>query len=103
MGMGMNPTQVKVAVSEGAFGKQLGKTMSVNVLERIFVRLLPAAGLVRKALVDRWGNGTALDALEKTRDYELEFPKVPAKTIGVEAEKGKNAKNKKGKGKQHTA
>merc|ERR1711957_857686 len=50
--MGMDPTKVKVAVTEGALGKQLGNTMSVNVVERIFVRLLPAAGLVRKALID---------------------------------------------------
>ena len=34
-------------------GKQLGNTMSVNVLERIFARVLPAAGLAKPgALVD---------------------------------------------------
>merc|ERR1719197_464143 len=64
----MNPTTFKLAVSQVQLGKQLGNTMSVNVLERIFVRLLPAAGLARKgSLADRWENGEAVKELMQTR------------------------------------
>jgi DNA (cytosine-5)-methyltransferase 1 len=64
---GMDPTKFKVAVTESQLGKQLGNTMSVNVLERLFVRLLPAAKLVKKDEVkDRWENGSALRDLIKT-------------------------------------
>jgi len=63
----MDPTKFKVAVTESQLGKQLGNTMSVNVLERLFVRLLPAAKLVKKDEVkDRWENGSALRDLIKT-------------------------------------
>merc|ERR1740121_2080166 len=42
-------------VSDPQLGKQIGNAMSVNVLERIFVRLLPAAGLwPARQLQDRW-------------------------------------------------
>jgi len=55
---GMTPEGFKVAVSEAQFGKQIGNAMSCNVLERLFVRILPAAGLVRHgALRDRWQHG----------------------------------------------
>uniref|UniRef100_A0A7S1MC65 DNA (cytosine-5-)-methyltransferase n=1 Tax=Alexandrium catenella TaxID=2925 RepID=A0A7S1MC65_ALECA len=55
---GMDPASFKVAVSEAQLGKQIGNAMSVNVLERLFVRVLPAAGLVRHgALRDRWEAG----------------------------------------------
>merc|ERR1712194_464674 len=65
---GMNPTKFHVAVSDTQLGKQLGNTMSVNVLERLFVRLLPAAKLVRAgALKDRWASGQAVKALARTR------------------------------------
>jgi len=48
----------KVAVSECQLGKQIGNAMSVNVLERLFARLLPAAGLAAAgSLVDRWADG----------------------------------------------
>jgi len=65
---GMNPTTFKVAISETQLGKQLGNTMSVNVLERLFVRLLPAAGLARGELKDRWATGQAVKKLADTRD-----------------------------------
>lgn len=65
---GMNPTTFKVAVSAGQLGRQLGNTMSVNVLERLLFKVLPAAKLVRKSEVeDRWANGKALKALAATR------------------------------------
>jgi len=66
---GMDPTIFKVVVSETQLGKQLGNTMSVNVLERLFCRLLPAVGLTasRSQLPDRWENGEAVRVLMATR------------------------------------
>lgn len=66
---GMNPTKFKVAVSRAKHGFQLGNSMSVCVLERIFVSLLPAAQLVGPSvkLEDRWKSGKALKELAKTR------------------------------------
>jgi len=55
---GMHPESFKVAVSSAQLGKQIGNAMSVNVLERLLVRMLPAAGLARHgSLVDRWASG----------------------------------------------
>merc|ERR1719277_1015304 len=61
---GMEPEGFKVVVSEKQWGKQIGNAMSCNVLERILVRLLPAAGLYPAArLHDRWESaGTAAPA-----------------------------------------
>merc|ERR1719330_1914310 len=62
---GMEPEGFKVVVSQGQWGKQIGNAMSCNVLERILVRLLPAAGLHPAALLhDRWESaaGTAAPA-----------------------------------------
>merc|ERR1719231_2055624 len=69
---GMDATKFKVAVSQCQLGKQLGNTMSVNVLERLFCRLLPAAKLCKnKALQDRWatknGMSKAVKLLAATR------------------------------------
>jgi len=46
----------KQVVSDRAIGAQIGNAMSQNVIERLFVSLLPAAGLVQKdfPLRDRW-------------------------------------------------
>mmetsp|Transcript_33737 Transcript_33737/g.85291 ORF Transcript_33737/g.85291 Transcript_33737/m.85291 type:complete len:344 (+) Transcript_33737:3-1034(+) len=66
---GMNPSKFRQVVSDTQLGKQLGNTMSVNVLERLLVRLLPAAGLVSAAgLRDRWEDGSAVRALARTRN-----------------------------------
>mmetsp|Transcript_33738 Transcript_33738/g.85296 ORF Transcript_33738/g.85296 Transcript_33738/m.85296 type:complete len:396 (+) Transcript_33738:139-1326(+) len=66
---GMDPSKFRQAVSDPQLGKQLGNTMSVNVLERLLVRLLPAAGLVSAAgLRDRWEDGSAVRALARTRN-----------------------------------
>jgi len=55
---GIDPQTFKVDVSETQLGKQIGNAMSVNVLERLFVRILPAAGLVPHGLLhDRWEAG----------------------------------------------
>merc|ERR1711865_881686 len=64
---GMDPTNFTVAVSENRLGHQLGNTMSVCVLERLFTRLLPAAKLVRGTIKDRWASGQALKKLMATR------------------------------------
>jgi len=62
---GLNPDKIKVAVSARQWRMQLGNTMSVNVLERLLSRLLPAAGLTG-ALPDRWASGAAQTELEAT-------------------------------------
>ena len=66
----MSPRRLKLAVSENQFQKQLGNTMSVNVLERLLISVLPAAGLTR-ALPDRWAAGKALAELEASRGHTL--------------------------------
>jgi len=54
----------KVAVSEPQLGKQIGNAMSVNVLERLFARLLPAAGLAAPgSLCDRWADSSSAPAV----------------------------------------
>ena len=63
---GMNPDHFKQVVSDAQWRKQLGNAMSVNVVERLLARLLPAVGLTG-ALPDRWASGTALAELETTR------------------------------------
>lgn len=42
---GFQPRQFRTVVSPSEVGKQCGNAMSVNVLERVLVNLLPAAGL----------------------------------------------------------
>merc|ERR1712129_455001 len=55
---GMRPQTFKKAVSETQLGIQIGNAMSVNVLERLFVRALPAVGLVaHNTLLDQWAHG----------------------------------------------
>jgi DNA (cytosine-5)-methyltransferase 1 len=55
---GMRPKKFKKAVTERQLGIQIGNAMSVNVLERLFVRALPAAGLVaHNTLIDHWARG----------------------------------------------
>jgi len=50
---------VKV-VTDNQLGRQIGNAMSCNVLERLFVKLLPAAGLAQaSSLLDRWDTTAA--------------------------------------------
>lgn len=50
-----------VVTSDRHFASLLGNAMSVNVLERLLVKLLPAAGLwPAELLVDRWAAGLAV-------------------------------------------
>ena len=52
---GMTPQKWRCVVSKTQFGYQIGNAMSQNVLERLLVKLLPAAGLVKPSEVtDRW-------------------------------------------------
>lgn len=52
---GMKGITFRQVVSDSQQGKLLGNSMSLNVLERIFVRALPAAGLMPASkLHDRW-------------------------------------------------
>ena len=62
--MGITPGRLSSdGVSDRQFQHMLGNAMAVNVLERIFVRLLPAVGLVHSsALIDRWGTGDGQQA-----------------------------------------
>jgi len=72
---GMRPEKIKKAVSTNQLGVQIGNAMSVNVLERLFVKALPAAGLVaHDALKDRWASG-----------------KTPAELTNVAARKKRSA------------
>jgi len=59
----------RIAVSEAQLGKQIGNAMSCNVLERLFVRLLPAAGLAA-SLHDRWEQLAAPSTPKARRDLK---------------------------------
>eukprot|EP00931_Biecheleriopsis_adriatica_P081452 TRINITY_DN5477_c0_g1_i1.p1 TRINITY_DN5477_c0_g1~~TRINITY_DN5477_c0_g1_i1.p1 ORF type:complete len:404 (+),score=70.21 TRINITY_DN5477_c0_g1_i1:86-1213(+) len=54
----------KQVVSNSQLGAQIGNAMSQNVIERLMLKVLPAAGLVsyRRRLVDRWQNSAARKA-----------------------------------------
>merc|ERR1712128_147216 len=80
---GMDPTKFTVAVSENRLGHQLGNTMSVCVLERLFTRLLPAAKLVRGTIKDRWASGHALKKLMATRGKGFKGMSAKAKKVAV--------------------
>jgi len=70
-GRRMNPNEMlrcqgmersfKQVVSDRAIGAQIGNAMSQNIIERILISLLPAAGLVTHdvRLVDRWARKVA--------------------------------------------
>ena len=42
---GMDPSQIRVVVSDAVFTRQLGNSMSVNVVERILCQALGLAGV----------------------------------------------------------
>ena len=65
---GMSPSTFICAVSDRQLGIQLGNTMSVNVLERLFFMLLPACLLVPPGVLrDNWADGSGLRRLVATR------------------------------------
>ena len=59
---GVHLSIAKHGVSELQLKQMLGDTISLNVLERILTRLLPAMGLTG-ALPDRWADGTRFSEL----------------------------------------
>jgi len=74
---GMNPTKFNVAINDLHLGAQLGNTMSVNVLERLLVRVLPAAGLVSsQAVTDHWVSGRRMQELSRTIGKGFKHVKV---------------------------
>jgi hypothetical protein len=62
---GMDPTKFKVVVNNTKLGQLIGNSMSVNVVERILIRALEAAGLADN-LKDRWATGRASEKLRAT-------------------------------------
>merc|ERR1719468_941385 len=71
-----------MAVSERQLGKQVGNAMSCNILERLFVRLLPAAGLARAAqLHDRWQAAKSAPVTPKARRVGRAASKTPSPTV----------------------
>jgi DNA (cytosine-5)-methyltransferase 1 len=67
---GINPATFKKAVSDKALGQQIGNAMSVNVIERILIRVLRAANLTtakHDCKIDRWESGIALQQILGTR------------------------------------
>jgi DNA (cytosine-5)-methyltransferase 1 len=64
---GMNPSKFVSVVSDQDLGQQIGNAMSVNVIERILVRALIAAGLAPKEQVrDRSECGKAIARLKQS-------------------------------------
>jgi len=61
----------KQVVSDRAMGAQVGNAMGQNILERLFVNLLPVAGLVSKEqpLHDRWVKSTKRKAAASTASF----------------------------------
>ena len=51
---GMATNVRREGISNRQLGLMIGNAMSVNVLERLLVRLLPGVGLLRERLHDRW-------------------------------------------------
>ena len=71
---GFSPTKFKIAVSPIQLGQQLGNAMSVCTVERLLVRLLPAAQLT-PPLVDEWDTGVRFQELAGTvPSYDEAFP-----------------------------
>lgn len=70
----MNPDKLEVYVTENQMRRQIGRAMRLNVVERILRRALRASGVTKRKLPDRWENGSALEALKRTRD----LPPPPA-------------------------
>lgn len=74
----------KQVVSDRALGGQIGNAMSQNVIERILIKLLPAAGLVSqdRCLVDHWARSAkkmGTDSVCTKRSLPSESPLSPAK------------------------
>ena len=72
---GMIPSEFALDVSLPELGKQIGNSMSLNVVERILWSLLPAAGLGENECEDRWANGKAIEEIQASIDQSFNNPK----------------------------
>eukprot|EP00438_Fugacium_kawagutii_P027333 Skav200819 [mRNA] locus=scaffold454:109604:119547:- [translate_table: standard] len=81
----------KQAVSDKVLGAMIGNAMSQNVLERLFINLLPFAGLVPKGAVleDRW--------LARTQDPKWPRSQSDVKKIALPKETPKRKMGKAGR------
>merc|ERR1711862_791410 len=69
----MQKPKFRQVVTDRQLGAQLGNAMSVNVLERLLVRILPCAGLVpARKLHDRWEAKAAKATKAKNGPKQLE-------------------------------
>ena len=87
---GIDPTKFVVAVPEGPLGQQIGNAMSVNVVERIMVKVFEHTKLVRKSamkehnpLRDRWAEGKGFNQTQppqwskfELQDKDKEMPRM---------------------------
>ncbi len=71
---GIDPTKFVVDVPVAQLGQQIGNAMSVNVIERILVKALEAAKLIRPSslkgkdsTLDRWENGQGFEQIRSSR------------------------------------
>jgi len=73
----------KQVVTDRQLGAQIGNAMSQNVLERLMIQVLPAAGLVSptRRLVDRWARGKAKTASVLCGSQKRKFPSLAAKSF----------------------
>jgi len=63
---GMDHTRFVPACSETELGELIGNSMSINVLQRLFTQVLPAAGLAPASqLEDAWASGEAFVRLKQ--------------------------------------
>lgn len=87
---GMQPFHFTVDVPAAELGRQIGNSMSINVLQRLFARLLPAAGLLdagSHCTEDRWQTGEAFAELVRARPRPFRNWPVPVakRARGVES------------------
>ena len=73
---GMDPRGFKLDVTKRQLAQQLGNAISLNVLERIMFKLIPAAGLGTVGVEDRWESGEAAKDLDESRDVVLNSSKT---------------------------
>ena len=51
---GIRENQIKNDNSEAEFGKQIGNSMSLNVVERILFAIFSTIGMLPESIYDRW-------------------------------------------------
>ena len=73
---GIDHTDIVQAVNEMRLRSHVGNAISVNIMERIVSRLLPAAGLTT-GIEDPWQNGKAIAKLREARGSGPTFASVP--------------------------